>query len=178
MLAARGFGGLSMRTVAAELGASTGLLTHYFPAKRDLVAHALDLLAERAATRERRVAPPGLARLRAVLLDIIPIDDAAVASNRIWVSSWDPALADPVLGADHAARYAASRDKVSGIITEAQELGELPPGDPAQTAAAVMSFALGLVVQALLDPPAFPAERQVALLDAYLAQLISARTAS
>jgi AcrR family transcriptional regulator len=32
VLVAHGFGGLTMRAVAAELDASTGLLTHYFPA--------------------------------------------------------------------------------------------------------------------------------------------------
>lgn len=178
VLATRGFGGLSMRTVAAELGASTGLLTHYFPTKRDLIVHALELLSDRTLYRERRSAPPGLASLRAVLLDIIPIDDAAVAGNRIWVSSWDPALNDAELGAGHAVRYANSREKVRRIIAEAQELGELPPGDSARAAAAAMSFVLGLVVQALLDPAAFPAEYQVELLDDYLAQLTSERTAS
>lgn len=177
VLAAHGFGGLSMRTVAAELGASTGLLTHYFPTKRDLVVHALDLLDERTLGRERRTAPPGLTELRAALLDILPIDDAAVAGNRIWVSSWDPALADAGLGADHARRYASGRAKMTGIIARAQDLGELPPGDPSVVAATAMSFALGLVVQALLDPRAFPPERQVEILELFLARLAGAESA-
>ena len=37
----RGFGGLTLRAVAAEMGVSTGLLTHYFPSKKALVRHAL-----------------------------------------------------------------------------------------------------------------------------------------
>lgn len=41
VLAARGFGGLTLRAVATEMGASTGLLTHYFPTKRALLRHAL-----------------------------------------------------------------------------------------------------------------------------------------
>lgn len=62
VLAAHGFGGLTMRAVAAELGATTGLLTHYFPAKRDLVAHALDLLELRTATATGSGRPPGTRR--------------------------------------------------------------------------------------------------------------------
>lgn len=54
VLATRGFGGLTLRAVATELGATTGLLTHYFPAKSDLLAHALDLLEQRTAARARR----------------------------------------------------------------------------------------------------------------------------
>ncbi|KUJ66601.1 TetR family transcriptional regulator [Streptomyces albus subsp. albus] len=173
VLAAHGFGGLTLRAVAAELGATTGLLTHYFPAKRDLVAYALDLLAERTAARPRRAAGPGLPAVRAVLLDILPLTAEATASNRIWVSSWDTALADRALSDDHARRYARGRTQLSGLVAAAQELGELPPGDPERIAAGAQSFVLGLVVQALLDPAAFPPRRQAELLDDYLVSLAS-----
>ncbi|MDT0318979.1 TetR/AcrR family transcriptional regulator [Streptomyces millisiae] len=171
VLAAHGFGGLTLRAVAAELGATTGLLTHYFPAKRDLVAHALDLLAERTAARPRRPATPGLAAVRAALLDILPLTADAIASNRIWVSSWDTALADPALSDDYARKYARGRARLTDLIAAAQDLGELPPGDPARLAAGAQSFTLGLVVQALFDPATFPPPRQVELLDDYLASL-------
>ncbi|MER5782318.1 TetR/AcrR family transcriptional regulator [Streptomyces mobaraensis] len=175
VLAAHGFDGLTLRAVAAELGATTGLLTHYFPTKRDLLAHALDLLDRRSAARPRRVAPRGLPAVRAALLDILPLTPAATAGNRIWVSSWDTALADPELSAGHAERYARGRARLSELVAAAQELGELPPGDPDRIAAGAQGFALGLVVQALFDPAAFPPERQTELLDDYLAALASRR---
>ncbi|MFF4226526.1 TetR/AcrR family transcriptional regulator [Streptomyces sp. L500] len=171
VLAAHGFGGLTLRAVAAELGATTGLLTHYFPAKRDLVAYALDLLAERTAARPRRAAGEGLSAVRAALLDILPLTAEATASNRIWVSSWDTALADPALSDDYGRKYARSREKLSDLVATAQRLGELPPGDPERVAAGAQSFVLGLVVQALFSPTAFPPERQAELLDDYLAAL-------
>ncbi|MBC2876307.1 MULTISPECIES: TetR/AcrR family transcriptional regulator [Streptomyces] len=175
VLAAHGFDGLTLRAVAAELGATTGLLTHYFPAKRDLLAHALDLLDRRSAARPRRVAPRGLPAVRAALLDILPLTPAATDGNRIWVSSWDTALADPALSEGHAQRYARGRDRLSELVAAAQELGELPPGDPDRIAAGAQGFTLGLVVQALFDPAAFPPERQTELLDDYLAALASRR---
>ncbi|MFI8519929.1 TetR/AcrR family transcriptional regulator [Streptomyces sp. NPDC085481] len=171
VLAAQGFNGLTMRAVAAELGATTGLLTHYFPAKRDLVAHALDLLEERTASRPRRAPGRGLDALRTVLLDILPLTPEATASNRIWVSSWDTALADPVLTGDYARKYGRSRARMTDLVAAAQELGELPEGDPERIAAGAQSFVLGLVVQALFNPAAFPPERQAELLDDYLATL-------
>lgn len=175
VLAARGFGGLTLRAVAAELDATTGLLTHYFPTKRDLVAHALDLLERRSATRPRRAAGKGLSAVRAALLDILPLTAEATASNRIWVSSWDTALADPAVSSDYARKYAQSRDKLRDLVAAAQQLGELRTGDAERIAAGVQSFVLGLVVQALFDPPAFPPHRQVELLDDYLATLASSR---
>ncbi|MBZ4319503.1 TetR/AcrR family transcriptional regulator [Streptomyces huiliensis] len=174
VLAAHGFDGLTLRAVAAEMGATTGLLTHYFPAKRDLLAHALDLLDRRSAARPRRVAARGLPAVRAALLDILPLTPAATAGNRVWVSSWDTALADPGLSAGHAERYARGREKLRELVAAAQELGELPPGDPEGIAAGAQAFALGLVVQALFDPAAFPPDRQTELLDAYLAGLSAA----
>ncbi|MET9594505.1 TetR/AcrR family transcriptional regulator [Streptomyces sp. NPDC006516] len=169
VMATRGFAGLTLRAVAAELGATTGLLTHYFPTKSALVEYALALLEERTFSRPRRESGPGLAAVRAALLDILPLTPEATDSNRVWVSSWDAALADPHLSAGYARKYADSRARLTERVVAAQELGEMPPGDPAEMAAGAQSFALGLVVQALFAPEAFPPARQVRLLDDYLA---------
>ncbi|MFD5424323.1 TetR/AcrR family transcriptional regulator [Streptomyces sp. NPDC127084] len=175
VMATRGFAGLTLRAVATELGATTGLLTHYFPTKRALVEHALDLLEQRTASRPRRHADKGgegrggLAAVRDALLDILPLTPEATDSNRIWVSSWDAALSDPELSVDYARKYEEGRDRLSRRVAAAQAIGELPPGDPSDIAARAQSFVLGLVVQALFDPAAFPPRRQVQLLDEYLA---------
>jgi len=171
VMATRGFAGLTLRAVAAELGATTGLLTHYFPTKQALVEYALGLLEQRTVSRPRRATGEGLAALRDALLDVLPLTPEATDSNRIWVSSWDTALSDPALSADYARKYAKSRDRLTERVAAAQETGELPPGDPAQLAAGAQAFVLGLVVQALLDPAVFPPPRQVELLDDYLAAL-------
>ncbi|MFJ2744931.1 TetR/AcrR family transcriptional regulator [Streptomyces sp. NPDC087440] len=177
VLAERGFGGLTLRAVAQEMGATTGLLTHYFPSKRALVQHALGVLDAHSLDRPRPAAGrvgegTGLAMLRAVLLDILPLDAPGAASNRIWVGSWDVALADPELAAEHAQRYRRARERLTVHVRAAQEAGELP-GEPAapEVAAAAQSFVLGLVVQALFAPAEFTAERQVALVDTYVAGL-------
>ncbi|MEV1142137.1 TetR/AcrR family transcriptional regulator [Micromonospora sp. NPDC049799] len=173
VMAARGFTGLTLRAVAAELDATTGLLTHYFPTKRALVEYALDLLEQRTLSRPRRDSGRGMAALRDALLDMLPLTSEATDSNRIWVSSWDAALSDPALSADYGRKYAASRDRLSERVAAAQELGELRIGDPAEIAAGAQSFVLGLVVQALFAPAAFPPQRQVQLLDDYLAALVA-----
>ncbi|MFF4097534.1 TetR/AcrR family transcriptional regulator [Streptomyces sp. NPDC001834] len=176
VMAARGFASLTLRAVAVELGATTGLLTHYFPTKRALVEHALDLLERRTLSRPRRPAGKGLAAVRDALLDILPLTPEATDSNRIWVCSWDAALCEPALSTDYARKYAQSRERLTERVTAAQELGELPPGNAAHIAAGAQSFVLGLVVQALFDPAAFPPQRQAELLDDYLATLTARRT--
>ncbi|NVI92814.1 TetR/AcrR family transcriptional regulator [Actinomadura sp. BRA 177] len=172
VLAEHGFGGLTLRAVAAEMGASTGLLTHYFPNKRALVAHALDVADERTASRPLRTARPGLPALRAALLDVLCLTPAATAMNRVWVSSWDVSLADPGLADRQRERYDRWRDRLRPHVTAAVALGELPAAlDADDVAASAAAFAHGLVVHALFDPARFPPDRQVAMLDAFLASL-------
>lgn len=179
VLVTRGFGGLTLRAVAAEMDASTGLLTHYFPNKRALLGTALEILAQRTEERPRRTAPAeGLPALRAALLDILPLTEQSAAANRIWVGSWDVALADPELAAAHAQRYRRSRERLAEHVGAAQRLGELPAATPTEDlAATAQAFALGLVVEALFAPAEFPAERQVLLLDQWLATWRSAAPA-
>ncbi|MCP2327740.1 AcrR family transcriptional regulator [Hamadaea flava] len=172
VLAEHGFPGLTLRAVAAALGASTGLVTHYFAGKRELVAHALDILEIRTAQRTRLAAPaPGLPALRTHIRNILPLTPDGLAMNRIWVSSWDVALADLDLFAAQTRRYERIRTALRESIVEAYRRGELPPGDPDEVAATALAFTHGLVVQALFDPDRFPADRQTRLADDFLARL-------
>lgn len=173
VLAAKGFGGLTLRAVATAMDVSTGMLMHYFPTKRALVAHALDLLERRTAERPRRARPEeGLAALRAVLLDILPLTADDVARNRIWVSSWDLALADDALGADQADRYTRMREGIRPHLEAARDLGQLPAtADCEQLAATAVAFTHGLVVQALFAPDRFPDDVQVAMVDGFLSAI-------
>jgi len=174
VLADTGFAGLSLRAVAREMGATTGLLTHYFASKGELVRHALDVVHDRttprmAAAGEGRRGLDGLrARLRAVLVDGA---EASVLS-RVWVSFWDLALADAELGLAEAQRYERWRERLRPLVAEAVEAGELAADrDPEILVDVLTACTHGLVVQALFDPGRFPVERQYAVLDELLTAL-------
>jgi AcrR family transcriptional regulator len=161
-----------MRAVAAALGSSTGLVTHYFAGKRELIAHALDILEVRTAQRPRQAAPaPGLAALRTQMLNILPLTPDAAAMNRIWVGSWDVALSDTDLFAVQSLRYERIRAGLRTSIEDAQRLGELPSGDSGRLATSVLAFTHGVVVQALFDPERLPAATQTQLVDDFLTAL-------
>ncbi|MFF0518894.1 TetR/AcrR family transcriptional regulator [Actinomadura nitritigenes] len=170
VLADRGFGGLTLRAVAAAMGASTGLLTHYFPNKKALVSYALDVADERTASRSLRGAQTrGLASLRAALLDVLPLTPEAAVMNRVWVGSWDGSLADPELREREMRRYRGWRARLRVHVAAAVERGELPASsDVDDVTAAAAAFAHGLVVHALFDAERYPPERQTRMLDAWL----------
>lgn len=163
-----GFAALSIRAVARELDATTGIVTHYFPTKRRLISFALEMLAEKSEARERPWASQGPGALRSALLDMLPLDDASRTSSRIWVSSWDAALADKQHAAEHAERYRASRAKIAGLVAESLPAAERGEESIDRITHTVHAFVLGLAVQAVLDPAAFPPARQRALLDELL----------
>ncbi|MGH3371086.1 MAG: TetR/AcrR family transcriptional regulator, partial [Nocardioidaceae bacterium] len=95
VLAKHGFSGLTLRAVAAEMGASTGLLTHYFPSKQALVKHALEVAEEHTRARDREKADDtGLEALRQALAGVLPLTPELTEINRVWVSSWDASLGD------------------------------------------------------------------------------------
>ena len=174
VLADTGFAGLSLRAVARELGATTGLVTHYFASKRELVGHALEVVHDRTAQRMAEVETSdrgvgGLrGRLRAVLVD----DEEGTVLSRVWVGFWDLALADAELGLAEAARYERWRDRLRPLVDEAVAAGELATGRDREAVVDVLTaFTHGLVVQALFDPDRFPAERQYAVLDELLSAL-------
>lgn len=172
LLAAQGFGGLTLRAVAAELGATTGLVTHYFPSKQALIVHALEV-AE-AHTRELvpdTAASSGIEALRTALAGVLPLTPAGTEINRVWVSSWDAALADPELASLERARYRRWRARLKPLVIEAQNDGDLPPDHPDDLVASLAAFTHGLVVQALFDPRSFTHKRLQTLLDNHLSAL-------
>lgn len=172
VLARDGFAALSLRAVAAEMGATTGLVTHYFGGRAELVDHALVLLHERTdATLGDTEAPLGLGSLRSRLLAVLPTTDDGAELSRIWVGFWGPALSDPGLTDREAARYERWREWLRPHVRAAQAAGELGGADDETVVDLLTTVTHGLVVQALFDPDRFPPGRQAVLLDAQLAAL-------
>ncbi|MEV4317331.1 TetR family transcriptional regulator C-terminal domain-containing protein [Actinocrispum sp. NPDC049592] len=168
VLAAHGFGQLTLRAVAAEMGVSTGLLTHYFPTKKALVRYAHGIAEERTlAQLQRDITEEGLPALRLALLDVLPLTPESFAMNRVWVSFWDAAIGDPELGASETARYERWRGKLRVHVEAAVKLGQMT-GDVDALVVACAAFTHGLVVQALFDTDRFTPERQTQLLNDFL----------
>lgn len=96
----------------------------------------------------------------------------APRAGRIWVSSWDLALANDGLAVDQADRYTRMRSAIRPHFEAARGLGELPATtDREQLAATAVAFTHGLVVQALFDPDRFPEGVQTAMLDDFLTSI-------
>ena len=175
-IAARGLDAATVRAVARDAGASTGRLVHYFRSKDELMLEALRHAGRVVRERMNEILAEkrGLAALRAVLLDALPLDDVRRAEWRFWLAYWGSAASEPGLAAEQARRLAIWRSMLARILEEARSAGELAPAtgaDAALEAEAIMALVDGLGQQALFDPAHTTRGRLHAHVDALLARL-------
>jgi len=172
----RGLSGASMREIARQAGCTTGVLTHYFRNKEELLDYAFRLAVARTWRRTLEAAdhaPTGEGLVPA-LLEALPRDE----ERRLEVSVYLSYLASASQEARRAAQYlehlGAWRELVARLVTEACALeGHDPPDDPERVAALLLAAVDGLSVRALAEPERFDAGRQEAVLRALVDRALS-----
>mgnify|MGYP001616281015 FL=1 len=169
--------GATVRVIATSSGWSTGVLSHYFEDKTDLLLHALVAVAEAAGRRmEVSALLPADAALRDLVHQALPLDDARRIEWRVWLAFWGKASSDPRLAAEQGRLYRRWRRTVDTAITRAQREGSAAPRANSKTEAmALVVFIDGLGLQASLEPDRFPALRQRRMVDAYLRRALGDR---
>jgi AcrR family transcriptional regulator len=152
IMASQGGEHVSMRTIAAALGVTTGVLTHYFPSKQAL----LKLTKERAFDRayDRAHAAAGLAhgreRILAVVGALLPLDVERRLLWRLLAGYLADAAATSALRQAQARRMRKWWTLHATLVAEAQRADEVDPAlDPEATGLAIATFVEGLALQAV-----------------------------
>jgi TetR/AcrR family transcriptional repressor of bet genes len=151
-----GLDAVTIRSVAAEAGWSTGALHHYFSDKEQLLLFAFKTVADRvgrrvAAARAESGEPLELAR--ALLAIGLPLDEERRDETRVWFAFLGLALTRPPLARAQRLAYDAWRRIVADALRDAKERGEIDGGvDVEREAAALVALVDGLAVQASFDP--------------------------
>lgn len=167
VIARDGLAGASMRQVAAEAGATTGTITHYFADKRDLLVATLEAsLDGRRAQRETRAGLPPNAALRSTLANVLPLSEESVRHWTVTVAFCAQAAGDPALALVQRDAYRDFRDNVAALVRSAGRADGTAATEEAERLIAITD---GVAIQALFDPESWPAARQLARLDAALA---------
>ncbi|GIF10836.1 TetR family transcriptional regulator C-terminal domain-containing protein [Actinoplanes teichomyceticus] len=169
VLATQGLERLTVRSVAAAAGCTTGLVMHRFPNRRALLLHARQLLHETTRARvealEAAAANPRAA-LRAVLLQGMATDERTRQESIVWMGFLAAAFSDGELIAEHRRNNHAWRTRVERLTAAAAP--DWPAARVASAALALIAMAEGAAAFAAADPAAFPAARQAEMLDAAL----------
>jgi AcrR family transcriptional regulator len=150
----------SLRAVAAEAGWSVGSVRHYFSSHGELLAFAMELVAERVAQRVRGAEPEPDPRAEAARLlhQVLPMDAERLAEMRVWLAFTSRALVDPELAELRDAAHTALR----GLCVEAAAL--LGAADPECEGERLHALVDGLALHAVLDPATTNPARQARIL--------------
>ncbi|MGH3145769.1 MAG: TetR/AcrR family transcriptional regulator [Rubrobacter sp.] len=160
--------GANMREIAREAGQTTGVVTHYFRDKRELMAFAFGLMVDRSTRRVVEAA----ARSGPVeaLAELLPLDEERRRETTVWLALMSASLADPGLSAELRRRYRRAREATLPEFRSAIE--EAAQGEDAEDVAdALVAVVDGITVNALADPERYPPGRQLALLQRSLQRL-------
>lgn len=150
-----GIDAATTRAIAKEAGYSNGVLAHYFDDKDDILLSALRQSHQRIRDRlTRRVqGVSGLAALREVLLDNLPLDAERTLETRLEVSFWSRSLASDHLAEVQRSEAAELRAAVRALLGEARDSGEITTGENLDDVAEhLLALIDGLSLHLLLYP--------------------------
>jgi AcrR family transcriptional regulator len=124
-----GIEGATVRAVAAEAGWSPGSLRHYFPAQSELLAFAMELVANRVHERIVRLEPAGDVRasVERLLEQVLPVDAERRMEMEVWLAFWARAQADAGLRAQREETHQALRLFVRHCLGVLAEAGLMRP---------------------------------------------------
>jgi AcrR family transcriptional regulator len=164
VIAARGLERVTLRDIAAALGVTTGVLTHYFPSKDALLRHTKARAFDRSFARAQAAAagPPGLARVHAVVEAVLPLDRERRTLWRLLVAFYGGAVGSPSRRRLQERRMRRWHDLFRSVVAPLHATGELAAdADPATVAMALALFVEGMAIHAVMTSPAAGAEWQV-----------------
>ncbi|MEU4225600.1 TetR/AcrR family transcriptional regulator [Nonomuraea sp. NPDC026600] len=150
-----GIDAATTRAIAKEAGYSNGVLAHYFADKDEILLSALRQSHQRIRERLTRKieGATGLAALRELLLDNLPLDAERTQETRLEVSFWSRSLASDHLAEVQRAEAAELRTAVRRLLGEARAAGELTTGENLDDVAErLLALVDGLSLHLLLYP--------------------------
>lgn len=173
LIAADGIDAVTTRRIAEETGFSNGMLRYYFPGKDSVIVAAFQYIFD--ATNKRAaegVTLRGLAGLRALALEILPLDEDRLDEARVVIAFWQRALHTPADAAVYSERMAEWRSNFKRQLAEAREDGAVSPVIDLDTVVdELLAMLMGTQILGLFSPVEAGPERQLAQLDGFLERL-------
>jgi AcrR family transcriptional regulator len=150
-----GFDATGVAEICGTAGVSKGAFYHHFETKQAVFLQLLeDWLQQvdadlQTALSEAPTVVDGLLGMAARTREVFSAADGRLS---ILLEFWSQARKDPVVWERTIAPFRRYRDAFAGIIAKGIEEGSLRPIDADKAAQALMSLAVGIILQGVLDP--------------------------
>lgn len=177
VIARSGLENASFRAIAAELGCTVGVLTHYFPNREALMGLVLETVSD--SVRQAFEAHPKVRTVRefeALMAELLPLDAESRGLWRIWLSFAVAANGVPALVRNHAERYAQMIRDIAKLMATLRDDGLLAADlDVEAEAEALVCLLDGVGVHCALMPDRMSAARQRSILNRFIRGLSARR---
>jgi AcrR family transcriptional regulator len=165
----------SMRAIAQELGATTGVVTHYFRDKEALILFALERVFEhvlvdmQAATQGRN----GLKGLEQMICTALPLEMSDKDDWKVWVAFLGYSIGREHLVIEHRKRYDLLRQFISKELTNLQTAKLIRADiDVILEANALIALVDGIGTGIVIYPEQFSAKQQRYLVQRHINSLL------
>lgn len=165
----------SVRNVARESGWSMGALRHYFASQDELVAFAMELVADRARDRAvaaHRAAPDARSAAVALLEQVLPLDAERLEEAQVWLAFTARSFTDERMARLRHRSYddlhRVCEVAVGALLPDAQTRAEDHVRLEVERLYALVD---GLALHAVTRPEAMPPHRVRDVLHAHLRRL-------
>jgi len=165
----------TVRAIAKELGATTGVVMYYFRDKDELMLFALDRLGQGIQDEARRAVEgaTGIDRVLRLLTATLPLGPRQEAGWRIWIGFVGHAMASPRLRDEHRRRLEILSELVTKELRSLKQAGILKPGlNPRKEADALIAMSDGIGLGHMLRPELYPPARQWEIVRRFLEHLV------
>jgi AcrR family transcriptional regulator len=166
----------SMRAIAQELGSSTGVVTHYFRDKEELILFALERVFEntledmKAYDQERQ----GIDRLEQMILTALPLEVSDKADWKVWVAFLGYSIGREHLVQEHQKRYTFLRQIISQALADLQTANLIRADlDVTLEANTLIALVDGIGTGVTICPEQFSAEQQQYIVRRHINSLLA-----
>ncbi len=171
-IAERGLGNVTLRSIARVNGWSTGIVTHYFADKRELLMATFRERADRARRHIETEIAAGHSLLDASVDAALPLDDARMLDWRVFLAYMGASIGEPELDVLFRERQQSFRITLAEALADEVIAGRLPAGSNVDHEAARLLVTLnGVAIQAVLAPDLWPADQQRRVINDHLTGL-------
>lgn len=166
----------SMRAIAQELGATTGVVTHYFRDKDELTLFALERVFENLFQDMEacQQTPLGIERLEQMIFAALPFEPRGIQGWQVWIAFLGYAIGREKLIEEHQKRYDSLRQIVCQELASLQT-AKLIREDIELTleANALIALVDGIATGCVINPEQFNADQQCYLVRRHIRTLLT-----
>lgn len=174
--AERGYDATGVAEICQRAGVSKGAFYYHFASKQALFLALLDqwlAALEREMTRLAAPSAPAAQSLQAMVGLLQQVFRDASGRLLMYLEFWRQAARDETIWQATVAPFQRYHALLAGMIEQGIAEGSLRPCDPQEAARALVSMAVGMVLQSALDPTGNDWERSAQLgIDLFLTGLL------